>query len=86
LMFAAEYASNEVVQTLISAGANVNALNKKGETALMRAAENGELEIVKLLLGAGAKAQLRNKEGETALSMTSSEEVKQILISYGATE
>jgi hypothetical protein len=86
LTFAAEYASGEVVQALISAGANVNALNKKGETALMRAAENGELENIKLLLGAGANAQFRNKEGETALSMTASEEVKQILISYGATE
>jgi hypothetical protein len=86
LMFAAEYASNEVVQTLINAGANIHALNKKGETALMRAAENGELENVKILLGAGANAQLRNKEGETALSLTSSEKVKQILISYGATE
>ncbi len=84
LMFAAEYASNEVVQALIKAGANINALNKKGETALMRAAENGALENVKLLLGAGANAQLKTKEGETALSMTGSEEVTQILISYGA--
>ena len=86
LIFAAEFASGEVVQTLITAGANINALNKKGETALMRAAENGELENVKLLLGAGANAQVRNKEGETALSMTGSEEVKEILISYGATK
>ncbi len=84
LMFAAEYASNEVVQALIKAGTNINALNKKGETALMRAAENGALENVKLLLGAGANAQLKTKEGETALSMTGSEEVTQILISYGA--
>lgn len=86
LIFAAEFASDEVVQALITAGANINALNKKGETALMRAAENGELENVKSLLGAGANAQLRNKEGETALSMTSNLEVKQILLSYGATE
>lgn len=86
LMFAAEYASSEVAQALISAGANVNAVNKKGETALMRAADGGELENVKSLLGAGANAQFRTKEGETALSMTSKEEVKQILIAYGATE
>ncbi len=85
-MFAAEYASNAVVQTLISAGANVNAVNKKGETALMRAAENGELENVKSLLGAGANAQIRTKEGETVLSMSSDEEIKQILIAYGAVE
>ena len=86
LTFAAEYASEEVVRALIRAGANVNAANKKGETALMRAAENGELENIKSLLGAGANAQFRNKAGETALSVTSNEEAKQILISYGATE
>lgn len=44
------------------------------------------MENVKSLLGAGANAQLRNKEGETALSVTGSKEVKQILISHGATE
>ncbi len=86
LMFAAEYASNEVVQALISAGANVNTINKKGETALIRAAENGELENVKTLLGAGANARFKTKEGETALSLAEKEEVKQLLISYGATE
>ncbi len=86
LMFAAGYSSNEVVQTLIGAGANVNAINKKGETALMRAAENGELENVRTLLGAGANARLKSREGETAFSLTSKDEVKQILISYGATE
>lgn len=86
LTLAAENASSEVLQTLINAGANVNAVNKRGETALMRAAENGESENVKLLLGAGANAQFRTKEGETALSVTRNEQVKQLLISYGATE
>ena len=86
LIFAAEYTSNDVVRALIGAGANVNAVNKQGETALMRAAQNDSLEIVKTLLGAGANAQSVSKEGETALSMTSSEEVKQYLIAYGAIE
>jgi ankyrin repeat protein len=52
----------------------------------MRAAENGELGNVKALLGAGANAQIKNKEGETAFSLTGDADVKQILISYGATE
>jgi hypothetical protein len=86
LMFAAEYAPNEVVQSLISASATVNAVNKQGETALMRAAKNGELENVKSLLGAGANVQIVNKERETILSMTDNQEVKQLLIAYGATE
>lgn len=84
LMLAAEYAKPEVLQTLISAGANVNAVNKRGRTALMTAADGGDLENVKLLLGAGANAQVIDKEGETALSAAGSEEVKQMLIAYGA--
>jgi hypothetical protein len=86
LMLAAEYAPSEVVQSLISAGANVNAINKQGETALMLAAKNGELENVKSLLSAGANVQIMNKERETILSMTENQDVKQLLISYGATE
>lgn len=84
LILAAEYAKPEVLQSLISAGANVNAVNKQGRTALMAAADNGEPENVKLLLGAGANAQIIDKTGETALSATGSEEVKQMLIAYGA--
>ena len=84
LILAAGYAKPEVLQALISAGANVNAVNKQGRTALMTAADNGDLENVKFLLGAGANAQMVDKEGETALTATGSEEVKQMLIAYGA--
>ena len=70
--------------SVVIAGANVNAVNKQGRTALMRAADNGDLENVKFLLGAGANAQTVDKEGETALSSTSNEEVKQVLLAYGA--
>lgn len=84
LMRAAEYGKPEVLQALISAGANVNAVNKKGRTALMAAADGGDLENVKLLLGAGANAQMVDKEGETALSATGNQQVKQMLIAYGA--
>lgn len=84
LMLAAEYAKPEVLQALISAGANINTVNKKGRTALMAAADSGDLENVKILLGAGANTQAADKEGETALSVTGNEEIKQILVSYGA--
>jgi Carboxypeptidase regulatory-like domain/Ankyrin repeats (3 copies) len=84
LMLAAEYAKAEVLQTLISAGERVNAVNKQGRTALMIAADNGDLENVKFLLGAGANAQTVDKEGETALSSASNDEVKQVLLAYGA--
>ena len=58
LMSAAQYSGPEVVQVLIEAGANVNARNKLGQTALTLADNNDNLwrrEIVALLIEHGAK-------------------------------
>jgi ankyrin repeat protein len=46
----------ETVQTLIAAGADVNAKNNLGETALKKATENRHTEIARLLKKAGAKS------------------------------
>jgi ankyrin repeat protein len=57
-MSAAKYSTPEVVQVLIEAGANVNAKNKLGQTALMLADNKDNLwrrEIVALLIEHGAK-------------------------------
>jgi hypothetical protein len=56
----------EVVQTLIAAGANVNAVSKDGKTALIWAVNNEKLEIVEALLEAGANVavEVLNEEGE----------------------
>jgi hypothetical protein len=43
-----------------------------------------DVEQVELLLKAGADPNARNLEGETALSKAYDDEVKQILIKYGA--
>jgi hypothetical protein len=55
---ACEYASMkgylEVVRELIAAGANVNAANAYGRTALRTACCNGHVEVVRALLAAGA--------------------------------
>ena len=78
------YAEPEVLQLLIQAGAKVDAADKEGRTALIAAASDDNLEAVKVLLGAGADPNLKKATGETALSETGSEEVRQLLISYGA--
>jgi len=48
---------------LIDKGADVNAKDITGETALMVAAERGHTEIVKLLIGRGADVNARNIVG-----------------------
>lgn len=84
LMHAAEYSKPEIVQELISNGARVNMKNEEGETALILAAFDDDIEKVKILLLAGADVDVKNSEGETAWSQTDSDEIKQLLESYGA--
>ncbi|MDP3426017.1 MAG: ankyrin repeat domain-containing protein, partial [Humidesulfovibrio sp.] len=53
---------------LIGKGANLDAVNDKGETALMLAAGVGNEKLVKLLLDKGADAQKKNGAGETVMA------------------
>ncbi len=52
---------------LLKAGARVDAVDKRGRTALMAAAERGFMSLVKLLLTRGAKATRLDKSGASAL-------------------
>ena len=55
------------VRDLIARGADVNARNYKGQTALHCAARAGFVEIVSLLLEHGAEVDLRDRAGHTPL-------------------
>ncbi len=59
----------EVAQTLIEAGANVEAAIGYGVRPLMLAAGYGETAVVEILLKAGADVTARNEGGLTALMM-----------------
>jgi ankyrin repeat protein len=52
---------------LIAAGADVNAHDAYGATALMNAAHSGDLEMVETLLAAGAEVDAKDELGWTAL-------------------
>ena len=86
----------DMIKLLLSAGANVNATDKWGDTALMQACSEGKFDIVKLLLASGANVNVRNKETQTALRIAENEYEKEykkkykkiidLLLQYGARE
>ena len=74
----------EVVHLLLAAGADVNARDKAGNTALILCRDNPQQAL--LLLQAGADPNARNREGTTALSNTYDDEIKELLLKHGAVE
>jgi ankyrin repeat protein len=58
----------ETVRLLIDRGADVNARNAMGQTALIRAAMNGESEVILSLLQHGADPSIRDSQGHFALA------------------
>ncbi|PQE26429.1 Ankyrin repeat-containing domain protein [Rutstroemia sp. NJR-2017a BBW] len=65
------YVNPEFLHNLLEAGAEVDAVDKVGRTALHRAAEEGREDKVKVLLAWGPDVHLRTKEGKTALDLAS---------------
>ena len=77
----------EVVQILISHGADVNLVAKSGESPLHFASEMGHLEIVTCLLDNGANIEQQTVGGVTPLYMASAKNrraIVKVLISRGA--
>ncbi|GFO16709.1 fog: ankyrin repeat [Plakobranchus ocellatus] len=73
-----------IIKTLLSAGADPNKPNKKGETALHLAAD---IDITSLLIQAGADLEARNDLGRTPLLIAASSDrtgVIKVLKNYGA--
>ena len=74
-------------RALIDAGADINAKDEAGSTALMVASEYGRTEIVKLLIATGADVNIKNELGWTALMWASRwgrKETVKLLIDAGA--
>ena len=81
--------STASVKRLIAGGANVNAADIRGNTALMLAAVNDDAEVVQLLVAAGADANARNRDGKSALGLAleyECEDAVNLLRAVGARE
>ncbi len=88
LMVASMYNSNkEVVQMLIDNGADVNARDEVGNTALEEASRNSTPEVIQVLIDARADVNARDEVGSTPLmgaSWRNTPEVIQVLLDNGA--
>jgi ankyrin repeat protein len=59
----------DAVKLLLEAGADPNAVNPRGDTALHIAAHDGRLDVLRELVAGGADVTARNKAGQTALEL-----------------
>lgn len=87
LAWAAQNGNAAVVQALIDAKADLNAVDGIGHTALMRAADMSQHSVLEVLVKAGADLNHKTAEGKSALSLAvsnSSLESVRILAKAGA--
>jgi ankyrin repeat protein len=87
LMAAASQGDVNLVRTLLTAGADVNAHNKAGGSALIYAAWSGDTETVAILLNHGAEINHQSGNGWTALMMVAAKDhapVTELLAKRGA--
>lgn len=65
---AAGHSASDIVQELITAGANVNGVDDEGNpTLIVAVSESGNAAVVRALLAAGARVNARDRNGNTAL-------------------
>jgi ankyrin repeat protein len=83
LMWAAGYAegagsldAEAVANLALDRGADINAMDNRGRTALMIAADAGHPGIVDLLLARGAARDVKDKDGKTALDLATDNPIR----------
>ncbi|KIH87757.1 hypothetical protein SPBR_04625 [Sporothrix brasiliensis 5110] len=69
LAIATENGCEAIVRQLLQAGADANAVDASGRSALMYAAADGQLRIAQMLLEAGADVDAATMYGDTALTL-----------------
>ncbi|XP_076374188.1 myotrophin-like isoform X1 [Tachypleus tridentatus] len=77
--YAADYGQTEVVCYLLKNGANVNATDKHGISALLAAIWEGHTSCVKLMLEKGANKCGTTPDGTSYLDAAEKQEIKDLL-------
>ena len=73
-------AAASVIDLLLAHGAQIDAADDRGRTALMTAAERGHAEVVAMLVGRGADPSIRDKNAKTALDLAADDSVRRALM------
>ncbi|CAH3156564.1 unnamed protein product [Porites lobata] len=79
LHYAADYGQKEVIEFLLSKGANINLPDKHGITALLASIFESQTECVKLLLEKGADKNLKAPDGRSYLECAETDDIKSLL-------
>jgi ankyrin repeat protein len=77
--YAADYGQRDIIQFLIDNGANVNAVDKHGISALLAAIWEGHTECVRLMLQRGADKNGKTPDGQPYLEAAEKEEIASLL-------
>ncbi|MEA1854033.1 ankyrin repeat domain-containing protein [Cytobacillus sp. OWB-43] len=79
LIKAARDGDKDHLLTLLNIGANINALDDEGNTAVMAATQQNQVEIVQVLIAHGADINIRNKRLDNVLLYAGAEGLLEIV-------
>lgn len=74
----------DIVRSLIKGGAEVQARDGDGDSALHNAAIGGNLEVAKILIANGADVNQSNRHGTTPLMLAGEASMAELLVANGA--
>jgi ankyrin repeat protein len=79
LHYACDYGQREIIDYLLSKGADINIQDKYNITPLLAAIWENHTACVKLLLHKGANKNVRAPDGKSLLESTDNNEIKMLL-------